>query len=712
MRLCRELMALICTLSVGQAAAAVAPAPESPRRDVATILHGTRVHDPYRWLENADDPKVTAWIDQQNAHTESYMASIAAGQPLADRVRDLSITSTTRSSPLLAGGVLFYLRETPPQPQPLLVAQPWPDGDARVLVDLNDNGGNTAMTGYWPSPDGKYLAYGTAEGGSELTTLHVMNVSDGKPLPDSLAWAGGGTTPQGVAWDIDGKGFTYVRFVPPEKGREVEQFNAELVHHVLGQAADKDKVVFGRGYSRVAEYRLLSSPGARQQAVLANIGDGGPAEVFVKGATGYKRVLRHDANVREAGWLGQNLVVVSFQDAPRGKLLRLDADGHSHLLLDQGDGAIQSFSAFADGFLVTYSLGPDWWIEQFDASGKALRRVPLPQQGISIEGIAAEPGTDAALIAYSGWSIPDRWVRYDAKDGKLESVFEVKPASGDYDKIRVTRVEGTSRDGTRVPVTVLSMPGTDPDGSRPTILYSYGGFDIPIAPGFIGSRLAWLEHGGVLAYANIRGGNEFGEQWHQQGQALDKQNVFDDFYAAAQALEKAKWTDPAHLGILGGSNGGLLMGAELVQHPGAFRAVVSMVGIYDMLRHESNFANGQYNISEYGSIKDSAQFKATYAYSPYFHVTKDTAYPAVLMTTGANDPRVAPWQSRKFTAALQWANTSDHPILLLTRMNAGHGVGAPFSQRVGNAVLSLTFFAAELGLQVPEAADVAVPDHR
>lgn len=700
MRPVRSLFALACILGGAPALAATVPPPASPRHDVTAVIHGTTVHDPYRWLEHPGDARVQAWIAQQNRHTESVIGAMPAGKVLARRVRELAVTSTTRSSPLLAGGTLFYLRETPPQPQPVLVAQAWPHGKARVLVDLNKASGNVAITGYWPSPHGRYLAYGTAEGGSELTTLHVLDVKTGKTLPDTLPWAGGGTTPQALAWDADAHGFTYARFTPPPQGRAVKQFDATLVHHVLGQPAGRDRVVFGKGYSHVAEYRLLSSPGARQQAVLANIGDGGPAEVFLKQGGQYRRVLGHEANVREAAWIGQTLVAVAFRGAPRGQLLSVDAAGHTQVLLGQREGAIQSVAPLGQGFLVTYSKGPDWWVEQFDAHGKAVRRVPLPAHGISVGGIAAEHGSDEALITYGGWTLPSRWAQYDARTGKLHTVFEVKPAADDYANVKVRRIHGTSRDGTSIPVTVLSMPGIDANGKRPTILYSYGGFDIPIRPGFIGSRLAWLEHGGVLAFANIRGGNEDGEAWHRQGMGVHKQNVFDDFYAAAQALEQAHWTDVAHLGILGGSNGGLLMGAELTQHPQAFRAVVSEVGIYDMLRHETAFANGQYNVSEYGSISDRAQFKATYAYSPYYHVKKGTHYPAVLMTTGANDPRVAPWQSRKFAAALQWASGSDRPILLLTRMNAGHGIGAPFSQRVGNAVLSLTFFAHELGLPV------------
>jgi prolyl oligopeptidase len=686
--------------SLAAYASNAAKPPASPTRPAASTLHGETVNDPYRWLENPQDPAVQAWIKAQNEHTEAVLAAMPDGKAMSERVQQLAVTSTTRSSPLLAGGTLFYMQETPPQPQSQLMAQAWPDGKARVLVDLNAGGGNTAITGYWPSPSGRYLAYGTAEGGSELTTLHVLDVATGKILSDALPYAGGGTTPQGVAWDANEQGFVYVRFPLPPEGAEVRQFDAVLMHHTLDQSAAADQLVFGKGYSKVAEYRLLTSPGAKQLAVLANVGDGGPAEVYLRDGANWKKVLGHEANVREAAWVGQRLYVTSFADAPRGKLLALDAQGKAATVVPQRDGALQDVAPMADGFLLTRSWGPDWWVEQYDAQGSFVRRLPLPQHGIGIEGIASEQGQDHALIAYSGWTLPSRWVDVDAKAGGVRSVFEVKPAA-DYSKVDVRRIDGVSKDGTRIPVTVLAMRHVEPNGKRPTILYGYGGYDIPVTPRFLGARLAWLERGGVFAFANLRGGNENGQDWHAQGQKLHKQNVFDDFHAAALALFDTHWTDRDHLGILGASNGGLLMGASLVQHPGDYRAVVAMVGIYDVLRHETDFANGPYNVSEFGTISDPGQFKATLAYSPLQNVKPHTAYPAVLMTTGANDPRVAPWQSRKFTAALQNATASEHPILLLTRMNAGHGIGAPFSQRVGDMAVMLTFFAHELGLPSP-----------
>ncbi|HEX7326706.1 MAG TPA: prolyl oligopeptidase family serine peptidase, partial [Rhodanobacteraceae bacterium] len=422
------------------------------------------------------------------------------------------------------------------------------------------------------------------------------------------------------------------------------------------------------------------------------------------GEGAWKLALGTDANVRAASevnqgaaWDGDRLLVIAYQGAPRGKLLALATDGHATEVVPQGEWAMHSVAPIKGGFLITEVLGPDWRVQQYASDGKFVRTVALPQSGIGIGDIASSAASAKALITYSGWTIPARWAEYDGGTGALKTVFTVKPPTDEYSKIVTYRLDATSKDGTKVPVTVIAMKGVTPNGARPTILYGYGGFGITVAPRFIGSTLAWLERGGVYAVANIRGGGEFGEGWHAAGMLGKKQNVFDDFYASAQALVANHWTDPGHLGILGGSNGGLLMGASLVQHPSEYRAVVSLVGIYDMLRSEL-WPNGQYNISEYGTVTKKADFEWLRAYSPLQNVKPHTAYPAVLLITGVNDPRVAPWQSRKFAAALQAATTSRNPILLLTRMDEGHGVTASFSQRVGNAGATMAFFAAELGL--------------
>jgi prolyl oligopeptidase len=686
--------------------------PTTMQHDVTETFFGNVVHDPYRWLEDAGAPAVKQWIAAQNAHTEKVMDGFKDAKALAKRVGDLALTSTQQFDPEIVGGTLFYMRQTPPQPQAVLVAQAWPNGNARVLVDPNAAQGSIAITGYWPSPDGKYVAYGTAEGGNEETTIRFIDVATGKTLTDALPHAGGGTTPQALVWDAeDGKGVTYVR-LPSGVPADQSQFNAALYHHALGNDAKGDALEFGKGLSKVAEYTLLGSADGRHAAALVHAGDGAPDAVYLRNGNGpWEQALGTEANVRAASevnqgaaWQGDRLLVIAYQNAPRGKLLALDANGKSTLLVPQGEWAMHSVAPIKGGFLITEVRGPDWRVRQYSGVGKFVRTVALPGSGIGVGTIASSADSARALITYSGWTIPSRWAQYDGATGALKTVFEVKPAA-DYSKVVTYRLDATSKDGTKVPVTVIAMKGVTPNGTRPTILYGYGGFGITTAPRFLGSNLAWLERGGVYAVANIRGGGEFGEGWHADGMLGTKQNVFDDFYAAAQALIAKRWTDPAHLGILGGSNGGLLMGAALTQHPSEYRAVVSLVGIYDMLRVEL-WPNGQYNISEYGTVTKKPDFEWLRAYSPLQNVKPHTAYPAVLLITGVNDPRVAPWQSRKFAAALQAANTSENPVLLLTRMNEGHGVTASFSQRVGNAAAAMAFLAQELGLpsQPPEHA--------
>ena len=679
--------------------------PATPQHDVTDTYHGVVVHDPYRWLEDADAPAVKQWIAAQNVHTEKVMDGFKDAKALAQRVGQLALTSTQQSDPQIVAGTLFYMRQTPPQPQAVLVAASWPGGMPRVLVDPNAAHGSVAITNHWPSPDGKLVAYGSAEGGSESTTIHFVDVASGKTLSDALPHAGGGTTPQALVWDADGKGVTYVRLpLPGSVPADQDQFNAALYHHTLGTPASDDTLAFGKDLSPVAEYTLLGSADGRHAAALLHYGDGASDAVYLRQGDGsWKLALGTAANVRAASsvnqgaaWDGDRLLLVAYQHAPRGKLLALDAAGKTSTLVKQGDWAMHSVAPVAGGFLITEVRGPDWRVRQFDRSGRFVRNVPLPATGIGVGSIASSATSAHALITYTGWTIPSRWGDYDAASGTLKTVFEVKPAA-DYSGIVTYRLDATSKDGTKIPVTVIAMKGVTPNGQRPTILYAYGGFGITTAPRFVGANLAWLERGGVYAVANIRGGGEYGEGWHAGGMLSKKQNDFDDFYASAQALVAQHWTDHAHLGILGGSNGGLLMGAALTQHPSAYRAVVSLVGIYDMLRVEL-WPNGQYNISEYGTVKNAADFHWLRAYSPLQNVRDGTAYPAVLLITGVNDPRVAPWQSRKFAAALQTATTSRHPVLLLTRMNEGHGVTASFSQRVGNAAAALGFFAQELRL--------------
>jgi prolyl oligopeptidase len=695
-------------LMLTAADAPLAP-PVTPEHDIVESYHGLQVHDPYQWLEQADAPAVQQWIDAQNAYTDAVMNGFADHGAIIRRVGELALTSTQRTNPKIAADKLFYLRQTPPQAQAVLVVEGWPIGEAKVIVDTNAEKGGTAISSYWPSPDGTRVAYGTAEGGTENITIHFVKVSSGQVASDALPYAGGGTSPPALAWDSDGKGVTYVRLPRPGSvpiGRA--QFNAQLYHHALGTPASSDTAALGQPPSPIAEYSLVTSAHNGRAAAFIYYGDANFENVYLRSGPTWRKVVSTEEGVRVtssestgAAWEGNRLLMSSYKDAPLGQLLALESGGRTRVVVPQQDWAINEVATIKGGFLLVEVSGPDWRIRQFNTDGAPVRTVPLPSTGIGINAVASTEDSTISLIGYSGWSVPSRWVKFDSASGALTTVFEVKPA-GDYSKVHAWRLDALSTGGVRVPITVVALGDALRDGKRPTILSAYGGFGRARQPAFIGPMLAWLERGGAYAFANIRGGGEYGEGWHRDGSRANKQHGFDDLHAAARALMDARWTDAAHLGIYGGSNGGLLMGAALTQHPADYRAVVSMVGIYDMLRAEL-WPNREYNTYEYGTVTNANEFAWLYGYSPLHHVRSGTAYPAVLLVTGENDPRVAPWQSRKFAAALQKANSSHRPIQLITRRNEGHGVTSSFSQRVTNTGAELSFFAEELGLGPPAA---------
>jgi prolyl oligopeptidase len=677
--------------------------PATPIISVSTTYWGVNVEDPYRWLEG-DTPSVERWLDAQNAYAAQAFAGFKHADVINARLRALAITGPQQMGPKIAAGTLFYLRETPPQAQPVLVAQSWPSGPARVLVDPNPAGGLLSIEGYWPAPDGKHVAYATQEAGAERTTMHVVDAS-GKELADSLPWVGGGTSTDALAWERDGRSFVYTRMPLPEPGGPaISWFGSSLYRHQLGTPASSDTPSLGLGFSPVAEWNAMDSADGRI-AALVHYGDGSYNSVYeLTGGSWHKLVDaaagvlvgENETAVTSAAFVGGQLYVIETADAPKGRVVAI-GQGNSRTVLPQGDWAIRAIASVRHGFLTTEVSGADWRVRHFAADGTFIRTVALPERGVGIGSIASDAASDAALIEYAGWVIPNRWVRYDLKSGALSQVYGLK-APADYSDVEFTVLYATSKDGTRVPVTVIHKRGMAAGSNAPGILTAYGAYGLSQKPEFIGSVLFWIEHGGVFADANIRGGGEYGEAWHLDGRLTKKQKDYDDFAACAQTLIDSGWVAPGRLGIVGGSNGGLLMGAALVQHPERYRAVVSFAGDYDMLRVEDS-PNGLFNVTEFGTVKDEEQFKALYAYSPYYNVQAATAYPAVLMIAGENDPRVPPWQSRKMVARLQATTSSAQPVLLITHSQAGHGIGASFSQRLGNRSAEYIFFANELGLR-------------
>jgi prolyl oligopeptidase len=683
--------------------------PPTPKKPVVDTYHGTEVTDDYRWLEDWAAPAVKAWSEAQNACTHEYLDKLPGRGLLAERFKVLQGGASPRFYNLgRQGGVLFAMKNQPPKQQPFLVTLPSVDdpGGAKVVVDPNtlDPRGITAIDWYVPSPDGKLVALSLSVGGSEDGTLHVYEAATGKQVYETIPRAQEGTGGGSLAWDESGKGFYYTRYPRgTERPKEDLNFYQQVYHHVLGTPGDKDTYCIGRDFPRIAETDLVRSPDGRHILARVANGDGGEFAFYLLGSPGtWVKVAGFEDKATAALFgPGDELFVLSLKGAPRGQVLKVSVKepqiAKAAVVVPESEGVIEGFRPTATRLYVEEMLGGPSRVKVFDFAGKALGEVPVPP--VSSVGLGPRMGGDDLLLFSSGYLEPGAWFRYDAAKGKLERTALVQTSPADFSDTEVVRAQAVSKDGTQVPLVILMKKGIRLDGNNPALLYGYGGFGISMSPYFSAQRRAWIEQGGIWAIASIRGGGEFGEAWHDAGRLTRKQNCFDDFAACAEFLVAKKYTSPSRLALMGGSNGGLLMGAEITQHPALFKAVVSYVGIYDMLRVELS-ANGAFNTTEYGTVKDPEQFKALYAYSPYHRVKDGTAYPAALFLTGANDPRVDPMQSRKFVARLQAANGAKTPILLRTNMSSGHGLDMALSERIAEDVDVYSFLFYELGVKV------------
>jgi prolyl oligopeptidase len=714
------LLFVLCLRSVSVAQTAASAPSVAAKRPVTDEYHGVKVVDDYRWLEDWDNPEVKQWSAAQNKHTREYLDQLPTRPAIKERLEKLMTASSSRYFELsYRGGTLFAVKAQPPKQQPMLVILQSADdpGSEKILVDPNalSDKGSIAIDFYVPSVDGKLVAVSLSENGSEDGAAHVFEVATGKELSDRVPRVNFGTAGGSFAWNPDSTGFYYTRYPQgDERPAEDVNFYQQVYFHKLGTESREDTYVIGRDFPRIAEIHLQTSDDGKWVLAAVANGDGGQFAHYIMESSGKWTQVTHFEDEIVGAELGSPndpaLYLLSRHAAPRGKVMRLPlADpqlSKAEVIVPQsaGSGPDESARASIEALVpapsrlyVTDVIGGPSRVRIFDHHGRQLATLPAPP--ISEVNAVLHTSGDDVLFHVSTYLEPPTWYHLDAATGKTSRTGLLETSPMKFDDAEVVREFAVSKDGARIPVSIIRRKGTKLDGANPTLLEAYGGYGVNLGPGFVGAiGRVWLDQGGVYVIANIRGGGEYGEEWHKAGNLTHKQTVFDDFVAAAEHLIQRKYTSPAHLAILGGSNGGLLMGAALTQRPDLFRAVVSFVGIYDMLRVELD-PNGAFNTTEFGTVKDPDQFKALYAYSPYHHVKDGTAYPAVLFLTGENDHRVNPMQSRKMTARLQAANGGKNPILLRTTSSAGHGIGTALNERIEQNADVLSFLFDKLGIR-------------
>jgi prolyl oligopeptidase len=677
------------------------PLVQAARFPVTDTYHGVGVTEDYRWLEDASSGETIAWTKAQQQRTRAYFDGIPWRGALRARVEQLLKAERTTYKRLGSGGGTFFaLKVQTPRQRPFLVALADLDDPAteRVVVDPDaiDPSGETAIDFFVPSPDGRLVAVSLSEHGTEDGSLHVYEVETGKVVDEPIPHVNlmGGS----VAWRHDGSGFWYTRCADPAGFRQQVWFRE------LGDAPDRVDLPGGFADEQIAENYLSVSPDGRWLMDRVQKGDGGEWQVFLRsqGADGSWWQVAGAADKCVHAVFGMDaLYLLCRRDTPHGKVLRLPVtDGatvaDAHEIVPASDFVIEDLAVTRDTVWVVDMAGGPQQVRTFDPKGRPLSPVEIPPMS-SVSSYSARlsaVGQDQIAWSCESFTKPATW--WVAADGEAPRPTALKTTTPvDLSGYEVTREFATSRDGTRIPLNVITAPGTPRDGTAPALLTAYGGYGISLVPVFDPELLLWLEQGGVYVVANIRGGGEFGEEWHHAGRLATKQNCFDDFIACAEHLHSSRITSRERLAIMGGSNGGLLMGAVLTQRPDVAGAVVAAVPVMDSLRAETT-TNGRFNTPEYGTVEDPELLTVLLAYSPYHNVADGTAYPAVLLTAGENDTRVDAWHAKKMTARLQQATSSDRPVLLRLE-STGHLAGS-LDQSIDETTDRHAFLFGQLGL--------------
>ncbi len=692
--------------SCGQQRAKVAlDYPETKKVDSVDVYFGTQVPDPYRWLEDDNSAETKAWVEAENKLTNQYLAAIPFRAQLKDRITKLW-NYPKQSLPEKKGNSYLYYKNDGLQNQSVLYVKEGENGTERILIDPNtlSADGTVALGGTSLSEDGKYLAYMVADGGSDWRKAYVMDVAKGEKLADELSWL----KFSGISWYKDG--FFYSRYDAPKTGNELTTKNEfhKVYYHKLGDKQENDQLIFvdkenplrncGAGVTEDEKYLIVS----QSESTHGNV-------VYIKDLTKNTPFVKFN-NDFNSEWNiidhvdGKLYIITNFQ-APKYRIVTVDAANPKvesiANLVPEAESVIDGISYVGGKLFVSYLKDARSQVKIFALSGESLGELQLPSLG-TCSGLSGDPKETEAYFSFTSFTFPTIIYRYDTDKNSYTEYFKPQ-IDAKLDGYETKQVFYQSKDGTKVPMFIVHKAGMKLDGSNPTLLYGYGGFNASMKPGFSASRLAWLENGGVFVLANIRGGGEYGEEWHKAGTKLQKQNVFDDFIAAAEYLIKEKYTSPAKLAIQGGSNGGLLIGAVANQRPDLFAVAIPQVGVMDMLRFHK-FTIGWAWTGDYGSSDNEEEFHYLYKYSPLHNIRSDVSYPATMVMTADHDDRVVPAHSFKYIATLQEAQRGKtNPMLIRIQTRAGHGAGTPTTIAIEEVADLYSFIFFNMGIEKLEA---------
>jgi prolyl oligopeptidase len=675
--------------------------PETPRVEHTDTYHGVDVEDPYRWLEELDSDETAQWVQAQNDISVPLLSNLPKHQEITERLT--SIWNYERyGTPFKEGGRYFYTRNNGLQDQSVLYTADRLEQEPTTLLDPNtfSDDATVSLAGYSVSPDGQHIAYAKSDGGSDWRSWNIRNIDTGEDLPETLNFTK--FTP--VSWSPDGSGFYYSRHPAKADGTGDGTAAVSLYHHTLGEDQSDDEMV----YSIPEHPRRNPMGGVTEDGrfLVINVSEG-----FDANAVYYRDLRRRNAGVVKLldawdalyNFLGNDGSTFYFQtnkDAPKWRVIAIDLDRPSPAnwreVIPEAEEALGSVSYVGGHFVTSYLKDAHTLAKVYSTAGEHVRDVDLPGVG-SANGFGGHADDPETFFSYTGFTSPGTVYRYNVATGEAEE-YKQSHVDADLDQFETEQVFFASKDGTQVPMFITHRKGMALDGTNPTLLYAYGGFNISLTPRFSAERIVWLEMGGVLAVPNLRGGGEYGEEWHEAGTKLNKQNVFDDFIAAAEWLIDNGYTSTPKLAIQGGSNGGLLVGAVLTQRPDLYGAALPAVGVLDMLRYHTPSLNARGWSSDYGTSEDEEEFKALLAYSPLHNVEEGTCYPPTLISTADHDDRVVPWHSFKFGATMQRGQSCSNPILVRVETRAGHGAGKPTWMRIEEVADQWAFLAAALSI--------------